>query len=65
MLVGDKEVSNVEMSGYLHDEARHRRSSWWLYALIVAVIAIIAIFIHYYRSGSTLPFGNRQSIETK
>lgn len=65
MLVGDREVSNVEMSGYLQEESSANRSRWWIYALIIAAVAVAAIIIHYYTRGDSSAFGNRQTIETK
>jgi hypothetical protein len=65
MLVGDKEVSNVEMSGYLNDEVHKEKTSWWIYALIIAAIALTAILFHYFRSGNAAPFGNHQTIEPR
>jgi hypothetical protein len=40
MLVGDKEVSNVEMKDFLHDEIHREKTSWWIYALIIGAIAL-------------------------
>jgi hypothetical protein len=65
MLVGDKEISNFEMSGYFHDEVRKKRQSWWIYALILAAVALIAIFFHYFKTGDITPFGNQQTIQTR
>lgn len=64
MIVGDKEVTNVEMSDYLQ-ESHMRRSRWWIYAIIIAIIAIIAIFIQMNRSGNHPVFGNGQTINTQ
>jgi hypothetical protein len=64
MLVGDKEVSNIEMSGYLH-EVHKEKASWWIYALIIAAAALTAIFFHYFKTGNTSPFGNQQTIQTR
>jgi hypothetical protein len=64
MIVGDREVTNVEMSDYLQ-ESTGRKNRWWIYAAIIAAAALIAIFIHLYRSGDISPFGNRQTIETR
>ena len=65
MIVGDKEVTNVEMSDYLHDGSRNRRSRWWIYAIIIALIAIVAILVQLYRSGNNQGFGNRQTINVQ
>lgn len=64
MLVGDREVSNIEMSGYLH-EAHKRKIPWWVYAIILAVLATGAILFHFLNGDNTRPFGNRQSIQVK
>ncbi|MBA4168672.1 MAG: hypothetical protein H0X41_14195, partial [Chitinophagaceae bacterium] len=64
MIVGDKETTTVEMTDYLH-EVHKEKTSWWIYALIVAAIAVVAIFFHYFRNGSDAPFGNHQTIETR
>jgi hypothetical protein len=61
MLVGDREYTNVEMNDYLN-EVHREKVSWWIYALIVAAISFVAIFIHFYKTGSTAPFGNQQTI---
>jgi len=61
MLVGDKEVSNVEMTDYLL-ESHKSKTSWWIYALIIAGIAIAAIIFNVLRSGNNSPFGNQQTV---
>lgn len=64
MLVGDKEVSNVEMTDYLL-EARREKTSWWVWALIVAAIALTAILFNVFRSGNGSPFGNQQTVQPR
>ena len=64
MIVGDREVTNVEMNSYLH-ETRKKRPTWWIYAIVIAAIALIAIFIHLYRSGNSSPFGNQQTVSPR
>lgn len=63
MIVGDRELTNVEMNDYLQ-EVHKERTAWWIYALIIAAIALVAIFFSYYRNGGN-PFGNQQKIESK
>jgi hypothetical protein len=65
MLVGDKEVSNVEMTDYLHEEVHKEKTSWWIYALIIAAVALTAILFHYFKGSNVTPFGNHQTIESK
>ncbi len=65
MIVGDKEVTNVEMNDYLQVEVRRKKNKWWVYALIAAVLAIAAIIYHFYSSDSRAPFGNQQSVPAR
>jgi hypothetical protein len=65
MLVGDREISNVEMTDYLHDEVHKEKTSWWIYALIIAAIALTAILFHFFRGANVPPFGNHQTIQSK
>jgi hypothetical protein len=66
MIVGDKEVTNVEMSDYLGDTTHVEKESWWIYALIVAAICLVMIFFHFYRNGVRLDAsGNQQKIESR
>ena len=65
MLVGDREVSNVEMTDYLHDEVHKEKTSWWVYALIIAAVALTAILFHFFRNSNTAPFGNHQIIQPR
>lgn len=64
MLVGDRETTTAEMTGYLH-KTHKEKASWWIYALIISAIALVAIFYHYFRNGSDAPFGNHQTIRVK
>lgn len=65
MLVGDREISNVEMTGFLQDEVHKEKTSWWIYALIIGAIALTAILFHFFRGAKASPFGNHQTIQTK
>jgi hypothetical protein len=65
MLVGDREVTNVEMSYYLHDENRNKKNRWWIAAVVIAIVALLAIVIHFSRSGAPSPFGNGQTINVR
>jgi hypothetical protein len=52
MLVGDKETTSVAMSDLLHDEGKAKKTSWWIYLVIIAVILGIAAMIYiYYMNG--------------
>ena len=52
MLVGDKEVTNTAMTDYLNEETVYvEKESWWIYALILATIAAVVIFFHFFQTG--------------
>jgi hypothetical protein len=70
MLVGDREVTREinaeETSEYPFEETVQEKSSWWIYALIIAAIALTAIFFHFYKNGfSVSGTGNQQKIDTQ
>lgn len=64
MVVGDREYTNIEMNDYLN-EVHREKISWWIYALIVAAISLVAIFLHFYKTGNANPFGNQQTIPVR
>ena len=67
ILVGDKETTNVAMNEFLHEEEAEtvyvEKESWWIYALIIATVAMLLIFFHFYRNGfSSESLYNQQEI---
>lgn len=70
MLVGDREVTReitaADTSEYLYEETHREKDSWWIYALIIAAIALSAIFFHFYKNGFTpAATGNQERVEVK
>jgi len=67
MLVGDREVTreiSAEETVYPEEETP-QKSNWWIYAIIIAAIALTAIFFHFYKNGfSAAGTGNQQKIST-
>lgn len=67
MIVGDREMSTKEMTELLGEPpvVKHvEKESWLVYALILAAIACVVIFFHFYKHGLTpASFGNQQKIE--
>lgn len=54
LLVGDQERTNVEMNEWLLDEeeaVRKRKRSWWIAALVLALLALLALGWHFYNKG--------------
>ena len=67
MLVGDREVireiSPTEMADPFANEADGAKNTWWIYAIIIAAIALSAIFFHFYKNGfSPSSTGNQQPV---
>jgi hypothetical protein len=67
MIVGDREV----VREFSHEETEEapvdtyvEKESWWLYAFIIAAIALSIIFFHFYRNG-TGSVGNKQPVEAR
>jgi hypothetical protein len=52
MLVGDKEFTNLQMSGYLHDNDKQplQKTNRAIYALIIGLLLIIVLFIYFSRN---------------
>ncbi|MBL7735995.1 MAG: hypothetical protein JNL51_11095 [Chitinophagaceae bacterium] len=66
MLVGDKELTNEEMAGFLSEETQVEKPSWWMYALIILALALIFIFFYYYNNdGMGGIFGNRRPLPNR
>jgi hypothetical protein len=65
MLVGDREVtrefSTEETYAPYPEEAPAKNNAWWIYALIIAAIALSAIFFHFYQNGFSAT-GNQERI---
>jgi hypothetical protein len=73
MLVGDQQVTReitqeeTTTTNYPEypEETEVEKSSWWIYALIIAAIALSIIFFQFYKNGfSTSGTGNQQRIGT-
>ncbi len=66
MIIGDREVVrefSTDVPEYEEAGTYVEKESWWLYALIIAAIALSVIFFHFYNNGSSAT-GNQQKIET-
>jgi hypothetical protein len=62
LLVGDQERTNVEMNEWLHDEevAARGKKTWWIIALVLAILALAAVGWHFYLNGWSI--GNQQTL---
>lgn len=62
ILVGDNEVTSTAMTDYYEEEAKGAsKNSWWIAAVILAVIGIIAIVVYIYMFGIN-SFGNSSGL---
>ncbi len=57
MLVGDKETTNVQMTEYYTDSPA-TKNYWWVWAIILFVIALAALLIYYNQEHAASLFGN-------
>jgi hypothetical protein len=62
LLVGDQERTNVEMNEWLLEDevVNKRKRSWWIIALVLALLALIALGWHFYSNGWSI--GNQNSL---
>lgn len=67
LLVGDTERTSTEMNEWLradHEDARRR--PWWLYALVVGILAIMALLFYFASHGWNLDSaGNQKSLQVE
>jgi hypothetical protein len=64
MIVGDHEVSKTEMEHMLHDDNSvvTPKANWWVYAIILAAIALILIFVKLVSNNSPFTGGRTNHI---
>ena len=57
MLVGDKETTNTEMAEY-YTETPVAKNYWWVWALVLTVVSLLAILLYYNDPLFSPSFGN-------
>ncbi len=57
MLVGDKETTNTQMTEYFNEEPV-KKDRWWIWAIILGTIALVALFFYLNDADSSSGFGN-------
>ena len=62
ILVGDKETTNTEMTEYF-SESTAQKSRWWVWAIVLGVLAIISLIIYMNGAGILSRFGNAMPIK--
>ena len=66
ILVGDKETTNIAMTGFFKKKKSKQKRRWWVFPLILAVIALGLILFHFYYEENTYvstPFGNSAPVK--
>ena len=63
LLVGDKEITNTEVDELIHPNEVVKKDKWWIYALIIAAVAIIALVFHFSSNQWRIVTGNQQKLE--
>jgi hypothetical protein len=60
LVVGDRERTSGEMNEWLHDHARtRRRPSWWVIAVVLAVLGLAFLGWYFYSHGFSAGSQNR------
>jgi hypothetical protein len=62
ILVGDKETTNTVMTEYFNEEIAIEKNRWWIWAIVLAVIAIAVVFIYFGNSFFVSRLGNAAAI---
>lgn len=57
ILVGDKETTNTIMTGMLAQK-EERRQNWWIWALVLGLVAVTLIMLYFAMKNDTSAFGN-------
>ena len=57
ILVGDKETTNTIMTEFLAPKSE-TKDRWWIWAIVLGAIGLIALLIYFTELKGTFPFGN-------
>ena len=66
ILVGDRERTNVEMNEWLQQPfILTKKKSWWIYALILSILALGVLLFHFVNNGWRLDaLRNQEKLQT-
>jgi hypothetical protein len=62
MLVGDTETNTTAMMEYYAAEESSKKVKWWVWALIIAAIAIAGLAYYFFTDNHNASFGNANKI---
>lgn len=57
ILVGDKETTSTQMTGYFEEIETLKKSRWWIWAIVLGVVGLATIVLYLLQYGFNL-FGN-------
>jgi hypothetical protein len=63
ILVGDKESTNTLMNEYFSDDAPVKKNRWWIWAIIIVSIALLALLIYSNSLNASSMAGNAMPIQ--
>jgi hypothetical protein len=62
LTVGDKEISNTQMSAYFNEARAIKKDRWWVPASVIALVSISIILYYVSHRSPDLRFGNACNI---
>jgi hypothetical protein len=54
LLVGDKETTSTQMTGYFDETETTKKSQWWIWAIVLAVVGLSTIVLYLSQYGFNL-----------
>ncbi len=64
ILVGDKETTNTEMTEYFNEEeVPVKKDRWWIWAIVLGVIALLALLFYANGAGISGMVGNAMPVQ--
>jgi hypothetical protein len=63
ILVGDKETTNTVMTEYFSEEEPVKKDRWWIWAIVLAAIALLALLFYANAAGVSSMVGNVTPIQ--
>jgi hypothetical protein len=63
ILVGDKETTNIVMNEYFSEEVPVKKNRWWIWAIVLGLLALAAILLYLNNAGLLSMAGNAMPIQ--
>jgi hypothetical protein len=65
LMVGDRESDSARMAEYLTYEEPVKKDRWWIWALVLFIVASVIIFIYLNDPSNSPGFGNSNKLPVK